>query len=52
MVERADPTAQDGFREDAHTLLAAVLDKNNEADARRVRMPCIPRVKLLKADRM
>jgi hypothetical protein len=35
--ERHDPSAQDEFREDAHTLLAHILDKNNDADNRRVR---------------
>ena len=35
-IERTDPNAQEEFREDAHNLLKTVLDKNNEADNRRV----------------
>ncbi|CAD6590946.1 MAG: hypothetical protein TREMPRED_005929, partial [Tremellales sp. Tagirdzhanova-0007] len=35
-LDDGDPNAQDEFREDAHTLLATVLDKNNEADERRI----------------
>ncbi|KAK1923641.1 hypothetical protein DB88DRAFT_491937 [Papiliotrema laurentii] len=34
--ERHDPDAQEEFREDAHTLLTNILDKNNEADDRRI----------------
>ncbi|EIW71375.1 universal stress protein [Tremella mesenterica] len=34
--ERTDPQAQEEFREDAHSLLATILDKNNEADGRRI----------------
>jgi hypothetical protein len=36
VVERTDPSAQDEFREDAHTLLANMLEKNNEAESRKV----------------
>ncbi|KAK4685967.1 hypothetical protein P7C73_g4169, partial [Tremellales sp. Uapishka_1] len=34
--ERATASAQEEFREDAHTLLATVLDKNNEEENRRI----------------
>lgn len=34
--ERHDPEAQDEFREDAHQLLQNILEKNNEADNRKV----------------
>lgn len=34
--ERHDPQQQEDFREQAHELLQTVLDKNNEADERRV----------------
>lgn len=36
ITERHDPQQQDDFREQAHELLQTVLDKNNEADDRRV----------------
>lgn len=36
MAERTDPQAQDEFREEAHAVLSTILDKNNEADERRV----------------
>lgn len=35
-LERHDPQQQEDFREQAHELLQTVLDKNNEADERRV----------------
>lgn len=35
-AERTDPQAQEEFREEAHLLLESILDKNNEADDRRV----------------
>ncbi|GFZ49738.1 hypothetical protein JCM24511_07141 [Saitozyma sp. JCM 24511] len=34
--ERTDPQAQEEFREEAHLLLESILDKNNEADDRRI----------------
>jgi hypothetical protein len=37
-TERAKPDHQDEFREDAHNLLRNVLEKNNEAEDRRVRL--------------
>ena len=41
-AERHNPQQQDVFREQAHELLQDVLDRNNEADERKVSLRFLP----------